>query len=67
MANDEVPGRGLKPEWVDAAARTMRDIANAPPLGGRFVAPPPVKRIIPAEDAFKTLKTEMEAFEANLD
>ncbi len=49
---------------LDAHARA---IANTPPLGGRFVAPPPAKRIKPAEDAFKTLQGELEAFEVKFD
>ena len=60
------PKRLARERMLAGAERFVRDIANPTPLGGRFVGPPPAKRNKPAEDAFKTLQVELEAFEAKL-
>ncbi len=65
--NESDPKRLTPQQMLEGLERHQRAVVNTPPLGARFVGPPPPRRIHPAEDAFKTLKSELETFEAKLD
>ncbi len=66
MRSDGLSGM-TREQVLENLARHERAVSAAPTVDGRFGRLPVAKRIQPAEDAFGTLKAEMEAFEARLD